>query len=351
MTALAWITASRERAVLLTTLAVLLILPPVAHGVGEPFYISLTTRILIFGLAAASLDLILGFGGMVSFGHAAFVGIGAYVVGVLFFHQFEGSTLFGMAGSVNAFLVWPLAVLASALAALVIGAVCLRTKGIGFIMITLAFAQMFYFLFVSLRRYGGDDGIALWGRSEFGGLIDINDKTSFYYLVLAILLAFLGLCHRLLNSRFGMVIRGAKENERRMQALGFSTYRYKLVAFTIAGAGGGLAGVLLANATEYAGPAYMAWSRSGEIIVMVVLGGMGTLFGPVFGAAALLLLEEVLADVTEHWQIILGPILLLIVLFARRGLYGLIQGRAHSSKARPAIPAAEPAPTPATGDD
>ena len=350
MTALTWITASRERIVLLTTLAILLILPPVAHGVGEPFYISLATRILIFGLAAASLDLILGFGGMVSFGHAAFVGIGAYVVGVLFFHQFEGSTLLGMGGSVNAFLVWPLAVLASALAALVIVAACLRTKGIGFIMITLAFAQMFYFLFISLRRYGGDDGIALWGRSEFAGLIDINDNTSFYYLVLAILLAFLGLCHRLLNSRFGMVIRGAKENERRMQALGFPTYRYKLAPFTVAGAGGGLAGVLLANATEYAGPAYMAWSRSGEIIVMVVLGGIGTLVGPVFGAAALLLLEEVLADVTEHWQIILGPILLLVVLFARRGLYGLIRGRSGGRK-RAAAAARDTAAETAAGDD
>ncbi len=327
MTALAWTAANRERVILLATLAVLLVLPPVAKAAGETFYISLATRILIFGLAAASLDLILGFGGMVSFGHAAFVGIGAYVVGVLFFHQFEGSTLFGMAGSVNAFLVWPLAVLASALAALLIGAVCLRTSGIGFIMITLAFAQMFYFLLVSLRRYGGDDGIALWSRSEFAGLIDIDDNTTFYYLVLAILLAFLGLCHRLLNARFGMVIRGVKENERRMQALGFATYRYKLAAFTIAGAGGGLAGVLLANATTYAGPAFMTWDRSGEVIVMVVLGGMGTLFGPVFGAAALLLMEEVLADVTEHWQIVLGPILLLVVLFARRGIYGLIQGR------------------------
>ncbi len=337
MSALTRLFATRERIVLLATLAFLLVLPLLAEAAGERFYISLATRILIFGLAAASLDLVLGFGGMVSFGHAAFVGIGAYVVGVMFFHQFEGSTLFGLPGSVNAFLVWPLAVLASALAAFVIGAICLRTKGIGFIMITLAFAQMFYFLFVSMRRYGGDDGIALWTRSEFGGLIDIEDNTSFYYLVLAILLAFLGFCHRLLNARFGMVIRGVKENERRMQALGFPTYRYKLAAFTLAGAGGGLAGALLANATTYAGPAFMTWDRSGEIIVMVVLGGMGTLFGPVFGAAALLLMEEVLADITEHWQIVLGPILLLVVLFARRGLYGLIQGTPGGSIA-PAMP-------------
>ena len=341
MNHLARLFATRERTILLATLALLLLLPPIAEAAGERHYISLATRILIFGLAAASLDLILGFGGMVSFGHAAFVGIGAYVVGVMFFHQFEGSTLFGLPGSVNAFLVWPLAVLVSAAAAFVIGAICLRTRGIGFIMITLAFAQMFYFLFVSIRRYGGDDGIALWTRSEFGGLIDIENNTSFYYLVLAILLAFLALCHRLLNARFGMVIRGAKENERRMQALGFPTYRYKLAAFTLAGAGGGLAGVLLANATTYAGPAFMTWARSGEIIVMVVLGGMGTLVGPVFGAAALLLMEDLLAEVTEHWQIILGPILLLVVLYARRGLYGLIQGRPTPPPT--SIKAAEPA--------
>ncbi len=346
MTALARLFATRERIVLLTTLVFLLVLPPLAEAAGERFYISLATRILIFGLAAASLDLILGFGGMVSFGHAAFVGIGAYVVGVMFFHQFEGSVLFGLPGSVNAFLVWPLAVLAAALAALTVGAICLRTSGIGFIMITLAFAQMFYFLLVSLRRYGGDDGIALWSRSDFAGLIDIEDNISFYYLVLAILLAFLGVCHRLLNARFGMVIRGVKENERRMRALGFPTYRYKLAAFTIAGAGGGLAGVLLANATTYAGPAFMTWARSGEIIVMVVLGGMGTLFGPVLGAAALLLMEEILADITEHWQIVLGPILLLVVLFARRGLYGLVQGRPGAVKPAVAIPG-----KPVAGDD
>ncbi len=317
----------RERIVLLVGLAFLLLLPPLATATGQPFYISLFTRILVFALAAVSLDLILGFGGMVSFGHAAFVGIGAYVVGILFFHQFENSTFLGLPGTVNGLVVLPLAAAVSALCALVIGAICLRTRGIGFIMITLAFAQMFFYLFVSLRRYGGDDGIALWGRSEFRGVIDINDNVTFYYLVLAILLGFLVMCRRLVRSRFGMVVRGARDNERRMRALGFPIYRYKLAAFVISGAGAGLAGALLANATEYVGPAYMTWSRSGEIIVMVVLGGMGTLVGPVFGAAALLLLEDVLAEYTEHWQIVLGPLLLIVVLFARRGLYGLILGR------------------------
>jgi branched-chain amino acid transport system permease protein len=325
----------RTRLVLLLGLALLLALPPAAEALDRSFYVDIATRILVFALAAVSLDLILGYGGMVSFGHAAFVGIGAYVVGILFAHDFEGAPLLGLAGTTSAFVAWPLAVLAAAAFAAVIGAVCLRTSGVFFIMITLAFAQMLFYLATSLRRYGGEDGIALWERSPVGGPVDLNDDTIFYYVVLALLLGFLYLCRRLVNSRFGRVIRGARENERRMRALGFPTTRYKLAAFVLAGAGGGLAGALLANAAEFVSPAYMAWSRSGEILVMVVLGGMGTLVGPVLGAAALLLLEEVVPDLLDrlgqgwgqHWQILLGPILLLVVLYARGGLWGLIAGQ------------------------
>ena len=296
-----------------------------ALALDAPFWVTLVTRILVFALAAVSLDLILGYGGLVSFGHAAFVGLGAYVVGVLFTHDFEGTSLLGLPGTVNGFVVWPLAVLVPALAAVAIGAVSLRTRGIGFIMITLAFAQMLYYLAVSLRRYGGTDGIALWGRSEFAGVIDIGDNVTFYYVCLALLTGFVLLCRRLVESRFGMVLRGAKDNEQRMRALGFPVYRYRLAAFALAGAGAGLSGALLANAGEFVSPAYMNWHRSGELIVMVVIGGMGTLVGPVLGAAALLLLEEQLAEVTEHWPIVLGPVLLLVVLFARRGLWGLVE--------------------------
>jgi branched-chain amino acid transport system permease protein len=319
-------------------LALLLIaalaLPSVAVWAGEPFYVRLGARILVFALAAVSLDLILGFGGMVSFGHAAFVGIGGYVVGILFAHQADGSTLFGWPGTTNGYIVWPLAMLAGGLAALPIGAISLRTSGVPFIMITLAFAQMLFYLMTGLKAYGGDDGIALWSRTSFPGGPNIADHATFYYVALGLLVAALLVCWRLVNSRFGRVIRGAKDNERRMRALGYPVTRYKLTAFVIAGALAGLAGALLANATLFVGPQYLHWSRSGDLIVMVVLGGIGTLIGPVLGAAALLLLEEFVPEVMnlvhaglgEHWKIVLGPILLGLVLFARKGLWGLVTG-------------------------
>jgi branched-chain amino acid transport system permease protein len=326
----------RETLAVLIGLAFLLALPFLAEAAGKGFYVTLFTRILIFGLAAVSLDLILGYGGMVSFGHAAFVGIGAYVVGILSWHVFDASPVMTwpvmIEGTENAFVVWPLAALMGGLFALVIGAISLRTTGISFIMITLAFAQMLFYLAISLRKYGGEDGIALYNKSQLVPAVDLFDRTTFYYVCLAILLAFLVICRRLTRSRFGMAVRGAKINERRMKALGFSPYRYKLTAFVISGAGAGLSGALLANAAEFVGPAYMSWQRSGELIVMVVLGGMGTLFGPVVGAAAFVLLEEWLADLTEHWQIILGPILLFVVVFARRGIWGWIAGPAREDR-------------------
>jgi len=262
-----------------------------------------------------SLDLILGYGGMVSFGHAAYLGIGAYAVGIPAFHGIE-----------NGWLQWGLAITASAVVALVIGAISLRTSGVSFIMITLAFAQMLYYLGISLETYGGDNGMRLAGRSRFGGPVDLREPTVFYYAVLAILIVFLALGSRLVASRFGMVVRAAKSNEPRARAIGFSPLPYKLTAFVIAGSGGGLAGALLANQTEYLTPDFMHWTRSGEIMFMVILGGMGTLFGPVIGAVALLLLEDVLSALTAHWQIMLGPILILVVLFAKRGLFGLLVG-------------------------
>lgn len=310
---------------LLAGLVFLLALPAIVSALEKPFYIGLFSRILIYALAAVSLNLILGYGGMVSFGHAAFFGAGAYVVGILAFHGVEDSPLlnwpFAVMGTDNAFISWPVAILASAALAVIIGAVSLRTSGVYFIMITLAFAQMMYFFFVSLEKYGGDDGLSLVTRNRFGGLNLSNDAT-FYYLCLALLTGFLFLSHRLVNSRFGMVIRGCKENERRMGALGFPTYRYRLVCFVIAGAGAGLSGALIANQAEFVCPSFMHWTVSGEILIMVVLGGMGTLLGPIFGATALLLLEEFLSRYTEHWMLVLGLALILVVLFAHRGLYG-----------------------------
>ena len=312
-------------------LILLLVLPPLADAAGEPFLTTVASRILIYAIAAVSLDFILGYGGMVSFGHAAFFGIGAYTVGILMHHAFDGTVIPFLpgdwTGSVSAFVQFPLAILVAGLFALVIGALSLRTQGVYFIMITLAFAQMLYYFMISLPTYGGEDGLNLWERSSLPPL-DLYDEWQFYYLTLVLLLLFLALMQRLVNSRFGMVIRGCKQNEARMKALGFATYRYKLAAFTIAGMGAGLAGALAANHTEFVGPDMMHWTRSGEIMIMVILGGMGTLYGPVLGAATLLLMEEVLQQITEHWMVVLGPFLVFVVLFARRGVYGWLVGKA-----------------------
>ena len=320
---------SRKQVVNLTGLLVLLALPPLAFAVGEPFLISVATRIVIAALAALSLDLILGFGGMVSFGHAAFLGIGAYVVGILTHHDVE-STLIPFLpgawhGTTAALVQWPLAVLASALFALITGALCLRTSGVYFIMVTLAFAQMLYHFFVSLPTYGGHDGINLWQRSVVPGA-DLSVDWVFYYLCLFILLAALAGLSRIVNSRFGMVLQGCKQNEARLAALGIATGRYKLAAYALAGAIAGLAGALTANQTEFVGPSLMHWSRSGEILVMLILGGIGTLYGAIAGAVAFLALEEILTGLTEHWMLFLGPILVFVVLFARRGIYGWLVG-------------------------
>ena len=281
----------------------------------EPFYVRLASRIMIYAICAVSLDIILGFGGMVSLGHAAFLGIGAYTVGILALH-----------GVQSAWIAWPAAVLVSAVGAFFIGAVSIRTTGIYFIMITLAFAQMLFYFFSSLEDYGGDDGLALWSRNTLGGLFDISGNDAFYYLVLGILATVLYGSSRLVKSRFGMVIQGIRENERRMQSIGFPTFRYKLACFIISGAIAGLAGALIANQSRYISPALMHWTRSGDILVMVILGGIGSLIGPVLGAAGLLLTEEFLSEYTRHWMIILGPLLILVVLFGRGGIYGLVRG-------------------------
>jgi len=317
----------RRRLALVLLLILALAVPPVLSALGQGFYVGFAARVLIMALAALSLDLVMGLGGMVSFGHAAFLGLGAYVVGIGSWHVFDGSPLpFGLAGSENALIVWPLAMLVSGLAALGIGAISLRTTGVHFIMITLAFAQMLFFLAGGLKTYGGDDGITLYSRSELAGL-KLSDPTTFYYLCLGLLVTVLALLLRLSSSRFGMVLKGVRDNERRMRALGFPTYRYKLAAFVLSGMICGLAGALLANASEFASPALMSWQRSGELLVMVVLGGMGSLVGPVLGAVALMVLEESLAELTQHWQVILGPLLVLLALSARRGLWGWIKGR------------------------
>jgi branched-chain amino acid transport system permease protein len=302
----------------LLLLLALVLLPAYVELTGSRFLLTLFTRIVILALAAVSLNLILGYGGMMSFGHAAYLGIGGYAVGML---AFEGIT--------TGFVQWPVALLVSAFFAFVIGALSLRTRGVYFIMITLAFAQMAYYIVAGLARYGGDDGLTIQKRSQFIAPINLSNKVQFYYICLVLLCAAIYLVWRIVNSRFGMAIQGARSNDTRMRAIGFPTYRYKLVCFVIAGTLCGLAGALLANHTDFVSPAMMYWTRSGDLIIMVVLGGMGSTFGPLFGAVALLVLEEVLSGITEYWQIILGPLLLLVVLFARGGIDGLLGKAPH----------------------
>jgi branched-chain amino acid transport system permease protein len=320
---------SLRNAVVGALLAVLLLVPVYAALSGNTFAMTLFTRIVILAIAAVSLNLIMGFGGMVSFGHAAYLGIGGYVVGIL-----------AKEGINSGFVQWPLALLLSGLFALGVGALSLRTRGVYFIMITLAFAQVVYYVANGLDRYGGDDGLTIQRRSDFAGVVDLSNRTLFYYLCLVVLLATLYAVWRLVNSRFGLVIQGARSNDRRMNAIGFPTFRYRLTCFVIAGVLCGLAGVLLANHTNFISPALMHWTRSGDLIVMAVLGGMGTVFGPVIGAVVLLVMEEALpfligiashvatgkevAAAKEYWQLILGPMLLLIVLYARGGIDGLM---------------------------
>jgi branched-chain amino acid transport system permease protein len=313
----------RSRIFVLVLLAALALLPVLATLGGEEFYIGQFRRILIFAIAAISLDLILGYGGMVSLGHAAFVGVGAYVVGILVHHASEETLFLGfIPGTFEPLIAWPAAMLVAGALAFVIGLISLRTSGVYFIMITLAFAQMVYYVFVSLRTYGGDDGLRFRGGDTLAGFIDLGDDLTFYYVVFVLLLAVLYAGRRLVKSRFGRVIEGCRENERRMRALGFPSYRYKLAAFTLAGAVAGLAGALFATHESYISPSIMHWTRSGDLIIMVILGGMGTLYGPLVGAVVFMLMEKFLPDYTQHWQIVFGPVLVLIVLFARRGVSG-----------------------------
>jgi branched-chain amino acid transport system permease protein len=286
---------------------------PLVASVGAHTYVlDLVSRIMIFAIAAVALDVLIGYGGLISFGHAAFVGLGAYAVGILSAHGFG-----------DALIALPAALAASALFALATGAVCLRTHGVYFIMITLAFSQMMFFTAASLAPYGGDDGLTVRARSTIAGFALMRDALSFYYIVFACLLATYLLCRALIGSRFGRVFCGARENPIRMASIGYDVFRYQLVAYVIAGAIGGLSGFLLANAAEFVSPAYMSWQRSGELVIMVLLGGMGTLYGAVMGAAAFVLAEEWLSGLTEHWKMIFGPLLVLVVLFARGGLVGL----------------------------
>lgn len=303
---------------------VLLVIPPVLLAMDEPFYITLVTRLMIFGLAASSLNLVLGYGGMVSFGHAAFFGMGGYVVGIL-------ATQYGV---LSAWIAWPLAVLIAALLGLVIGAISLRTRDVYFIMITLAFAQMLFYLFTSLRVYGGQDGLTV-PRSTIAPFLPSDSNVTLYYVVLALLTVSMVVMWRIIQSRFGHVLRSIKENETRMAAIGYPVYGYKLVGFAIGAGFAGLAGALNTNLNTFINPNSLSWLLSGQIMMMVILGGVGRFWGGLVGAFAFLLLETVLQGWTEYWQLALGLVLLAIVLLAPEGITGFAARLATRRKPPP----------------
>ncbi|MGI9476586.1 MAG: branched-chain amino acid ABC transporter permease [Hyphomicrobiaceae bacterium] len=310
-------------------LVLLGIVPFVAHMTGDSFWLSVFTRLTIMSIAAVSLNLVLGYGGLVSFGHAAFIGIGAYAVGIPVHHSINGD--FDSIASTDGLFHIALAVACAALYALVTGAISLRTRGVHFIMITMAFGQMMFFAIVSIETYGGDDGLTIYERSSLPA-INLDNALVLYAVCYASLLVALFIVHRIVNSRFGMVIRAAKGNEERIRALGFNAYAYRLLAYVISGSMCGYAGALLGNFTTFISPEMMDWTRSGELMFMVILGGAGSLFGPVIGASVFLLLEEVLSRFTIYWHLPFGIMLILAVLFLRGGISGFadrIGGRRH----------------------
>jgi len=305
-------------------MGLLAIVPPVFLWTGNEFYLLLATRLVILAIAAVSLNLILGYGGMVSFGHAAYIGIGAYAVGIPVYHATYGD--FAAIASYSGGFQIALAVGLSAIFALITGAISLRTKGVYFIMITMAFAQMIYYLFLSLETYGGDDGLVIDIRSELP-LLKLDHPLQLYLLAYVSLVVAMILVHTIVNSRFGMVIRGAKGNNERLLTLGFNTYLYRLTAYVISGAMAGYAGALLGNFSTFISPDMMGWSRSGELMFMVILGGAATTLGPVLGAATFILIEEILSSYTIYWHLPFGLMLIGVVLFARGGLMGLLRGQ------------------------
>ncbi len=303
-----------------TVLLLLLAAAPwIIQWIDQPFYLDLLSRGLILAIAAISLNLILGFGGMVSLGHAAFIGIGAYCVGIPGYYDIY-----------NGWIHLALTVVVSATFALLTGAISLRTKGVYFIMITLAFSQMVYFTFVSLEEYGGDDGLVIYLRSEFPAFMNMDGPVALYYWIFGALLLSLLLVHRLVYARFGRVIVGSKFNEERMQSLGFNTYRYRLTCYVISGVICGIAGMLLGNFTSFISPEMMSWTRSGELIFMVVMGGSGSFFGPLIGTGAFVFLEQYLPEFMkmlnpawlEYWHLPFGLLLVGLVMFGKGGIHG-----------------------------
>lgn len=320
----------RETVLNTVLMTALLAVPLAAWASDEPFTITLATRAVIFAIAGVGLNIALGFGGLVSFGHAIFFGLGGYAMGILAYHAQTYTPLMEwplvIDGTKSMPVIWLVAVTVSALAALVVGALSLRTTGVYFIMITLAFGQMFYYFAISWPAYGGEDGLSIYVRNDFAGL-NTMDPIQYFAICYAILAVLLLAVHRIAHSSFGLMLRAARQNEERVHAVGHVPYRLYLTAFTISGAITGLAGALFADLNRFVSPAMLNWQTSGEIIIFVILGGVGRVCGPVAGAALFIVLEHVLGGLSEFWHVYLGAILLGVVLFARGGIFGLLAGR------------------------
>ncbi|MES2534482.1 MAG: branched-chain amino acid ABC transporter permease [Pseudomonadota bacterium] len=296
----------------LALFALLAVIPVVAHFTAQPFYVAFFARIMVYSIAATALNLALGYGGLLSLGHALFFGLGAYCVAIPAFHGIDSGWVHLLA-----------CVLVCGIVGLVTGAISLRTSGIGFIMITLAFAQMGYFIFVSLKQYGGDDGTPISATSKFPGL-DLGNPVTLYAAAFIVLALATWWMARLRVSPFGMVLRGARQNARRVDAIGFPGQRYRLLAYVLSAVLCGIAGMLLANLNAFASPGTLSWLVSGDLLVMVVLGGIGTVFGPFLGALAFLGMEEILKHITEYWMAIFGPVIVLLALLGKSGIVGFL---------------------------
>ena len=320
----------RERLINTLISLLLVVMPLWAWWVDEPFILTLLTKVAIFALAGVGLNIALGLGGLVSFGHAVFFGVGGYAMGILASHAQSYSPImelpFLIEGTKSMPIIWLVAVISSALAALLVGVLSLRTSGVYFIMITLAFGQMFFYFTISWPAYGGEDGLLIYTRNHFPGMNTL-DPIQFLIICYAILGAVLYLSARLAKSAFGLALNAARQNTERVLTVGIDTFRLRLVAFIISGAITGLAGALFADLNRFVSPSMFTWQTSGEIMVFIILGGVARLYGPVAGAAMFVFLEYALGDLSDYWHIYLGILLLMVVLFARGGLIGLLAGR------------------------
>ena len=312
----------REHVPTLLILAALAATPMIALGIGDPFIVKVATRVVVFAIAATALNFVVGYGGLVSLCHAGFFGIGGYVVGILAWHDFNAEPLWFLPGTSDLAIALPAAILVSAIIAAVVGAISLRTSGPYFLMITLAFNQMFYYGAIALQKYGGDDGLQITSTITLGPL-DVSNRYRFFYLALVVLALTLLLVGRFVDSRFGMVLRAASKNETRVIAVGVDPWLYRLAAFVISAVLTAVAGALLAAGQQFISPVDMGWDRSGDLVVMAVLGGVGVVWGPAIGAAAFVVLELVLSSWTTHWQFVFGLLIVLIVVRLRGGLADL----------------------------